>query len=121
MPLNCKRNKTKIKRYPLFWKKSIRQRLVSKIHKAFSELNNKTNSPIKKENIKMANTHMSKCSSLLIIRESFANQNAIRYHFISYRIAYTHPQMSGSKKMLAGMLHGSTLEKGLMTVFHMIQ
>ena len=77
---------SKVKRKPSEWEKIIANEttdkgFISKIHKQLIQLNvRKTNNPIKKwgkdlnrhfskENMEMANKHMKRCSTLLIIRE----------------------------------------------------
>ena len=100
----CTMKKTisKVKRQPSEWRKiianeAIDKQLISKIYKQFLKLNSrKINDPIKKwakelnryfsKNIQIANKHMKRCSTSLIIRE-MQIKTAMRYHLTLVRIA----------------------------------
>ena len=96
----AKETKSKVNRQPLEWEKinkTTDKGLIFKIYKQLIQLNTrKTNNPKKcekdlnrhfsKEDIQMANKHMKRCTTSLIIRE-MQIKTTMRYHLTLVRVA----------------------------------
>ena len=110
----CTRKKTrrKLKRQPserenIIANEATDKELSSKIYKKLLQLNSrKIKDPIKKwvnelnrsfskEDIQMANKHMKRCSTSLIIRE-MQIKTTMRYHFTPFRMAATQKSTSNN-------------------------
>ena len=90
-----KETTSKVKRQPSEWEKIIAneatdKELISKIYKQFLQLNsrkiNELNRHFSKKDIQLANRHMKRCSTSLIIRE-MQIKTTMRYQLTPVRMA----------------------------------
>ena len=109
----AKETVSNMRRQPSVWEKIIADEttdkgLISKIYKQLIQLNaRKTNNPIKKwekdlnrhfsKDVQMANKHIKRCSTSLIIRE-MQIETTTRYHLTLFRMAIIKKSGEGVEK-----------------------